>query len=649
MESPSFVRAVGVPENVPESKTPHSEAMASFERHRLMYEQYAGYGIQVAPAPSDLDTFAFDLKTNTIYLNDKFYSLVTYGELGTAFATFREIEHFKEKVALLKEQNGAEVFREYLDRLDEKKSTYAGAYGVLDNCIADVRENGAVAAKTPHKGFEEIEKNLYKDVQFPNIDFTESGERQPLHIQLSYAIINEYRSGRKCIVDERVRKVLDDLQKTKLPNGKEVDVISLMTNPNPKVVSMSQRLAIQDTYVWPHVLELLKEDMKEEKQKKEKSRGNDGKGGKKSSSAPQGDGQQTEEENSEGELSPNEVFKEAYDEAKKRVPNAVPLDVQKKALDEWVEENGDEEKKKNKAVADMLGVNVEDLKKYKDIVKNLHTINPYTQESMIDDLENLIKRIISKRLKEKQMPKYPVEEGAELVDPATWLAEVRGGNFEPKVWEDTEIKLQKDKKFGEVEITLVCDRSTSMKENGGLKLREQQKSLVLFMEVLKRFNDILDDEEVNVEKPLSIKSEIYTFQSDESDGVPIKKMGKGISEKERIESCGKVGSVSGSTTDFLPLEAVNQSLSDVQLLKIEEGELKKIVIVFTDGGSDSPSRVQNVLDTLQKKGVIVIGVGITESGTPALTTYAPHGVLAKRAEDLTVVLGDILKEHLENV
>ena len=82
-----------------------------------------------------------------------------------------------------------------------------------------------------------------------------------------------------------------------------------------------------------------------------------------------------------------------------------------------------------------------------------------------------------------QAPKYPVEEGEELVDPAQLVADVKYGNLQPKVWEDTEIKEKKGDRFGEVEITLVCDRSSSM---SGQKAEEQRKSAVLVMEVLKR-------------------------------------------------------------------------------------------------------------------------------------------------------------------
>ena len=630
----------------------NEKAVSHFEKHRELYENYAGHSLIVEPAPQGLDTFAFDLEKDKIYVNDKFFEQLGYGEQGTSFGTLHEIEHFIEKKNLLQEKNGTRIFQNYLDKLDKKKFQYSGAYSVMDNCISDVRQNSAVVKRT-NEGFDIVEKNLYKDVQFTNVNFTEGESKQPLHIQLPYAILNEYRSGRTCIVDERVRKIINELQNTTLPNGKIVDLLKLMTNPDQKVVSMSKRLTVQDKYIWPKVLELLEEDLKEQKEqnKKQDNKNEDSDDGDDKKYEEQSTTKDNNETGSEinKKPNPNEIFKDAYEDAEKRIPNAVSVESQKETLKNWIEENVDPEKKKDKELAERLGVELKDLQDYKKIVKDLNKINPETNESIIDDLENIIKRIISQRLKEKHQPKYPVEEGDELVDPAGWLAEVSGGNFGPKVWEDTEVILKKDKKFGEVHITLICDRSKSMLENGGAKLREQQKALVLFMEALKRFNDILDDEEINLEKPLSILSEIYSFQSNSDDAVPIKKMGKILSEKDRITACAKVSGATGSTTDYVTLGAVDKSIDSDLLEKIKEGEIKKIVIVWTDGGSDDAQAVQSNLIKLRDKGVIVTGVGITEDGKPALTTYAPNAVLAKEAKYLPTVLAEILKEHLSNV
>ena len=622
----------GVP-RVPET---HGRSQEFFERHRDMFEDYAGHTITVMPAPEGLDTFAFDLNTNTIYLTDKFYEQLGYPEAGTTFATFHEIEHFREKLALLKEKNGVHVFEDYLAKLDARKSATSGAYGVTDNCISDVRQNGAVITRNPI--FEDTEKALYRDVQFPEVDFTQGVSKQPLHIQLPYAILNEYRSGRTCIVDPRVRRVIDDLQNFPRPNGGTIDLIALITNPDPHVVPMSKRLALQDTYVWPRVQELLEEDRKEHEGNWKEDESQDAQGD---------EGGKSDEDGSPKEYNPNEIFKDAYTEARKRVPNAQPIEAQQDALKEWKEENGDPEKRANRELAEKLGVKVEDVKQYKDIARELHKASPDTGESTIDALEDIIRRIISNRLKEKHVPRYPVDEGDELVDPAGWLAEARAGNFEPRVWEDTEIKLKKNTQFGEVEITLICDRSGSMK---GEKQREQQRALVLFMEALKRFNDVLDDEEATVEKPLVIRSEVYSFQADTNDRIPVKRMGSALTEKERIMSSAHVSTTPGkSTTDFVPLEVIHQSIGSETENKMREGELKKIVIVFTDGGSDDESRVQQVTHALREKGVVIVGVGITESGEPALRTYAPKAVLAERAEDLPRVLESILRDVLTDV
>ena len=330
------------------------------------------------------------------------------------------------------------------------------------------------------------------------------------------------------------------------------------------------------------------------------------------------------------------------------MPNAVPIDKIEEALKKYKEAKGENPADKaDKEYAQNLGVKQEDLKKYRKIVSELEKIiNQETGESVIEELRNLIRRIISQRLKPAISPKYPIEEGEDLVDPAQLVADVKGGNLQPKVWESIEIKEKKGQKFGEIEITLVADRSGSMDGN---KLVEQRKAVVLFMEVLKEFADICNEERINMTEPLEVRNEIYSFQSSDEDKIPLKKMSKELGEKERIEITGKLSSVSGSTTDFVVLEEIDSKLNAGVLKKIKEGELKKIVIVFTDGDSDNPERVQNVLKSLREKGVVAIGVGITESGKAVLETYAPDARLAEQVEKLALVLGDLLKEHLADL
>lgn len=649
MEQPYIIEAKGAgnpkkPDNesvevsAQGSEHEHAEAVALVEKHRDFFEHYAKGRITIEPAPAGLKTFAFNLETNTLYVNSMFYKKLGFSEEKTIFATLHEIEHFMEKLQILSEDGGVKVFDKYLGRINSSK-----AFSLMDNCVADVRENRAVVRKT-NTGMKELEMKTYKEDLFPETDFTS----QPRHIQFSQALLREARvSGEQCQVSPDVRLVLDEVAHVK-------DLMEIMTHPE---TPMSLRWKLQDKYIWPKVEALLKKDMEDKKKQKEQEKkkesegqGKPGEQGDKNTKPEQGsEGEQRSESEGEGGADPNKIFADEYAEAEKKFSEAVPVEEIEKALKEWKEA----QKGKNSAdqadedYAKKIGVDKKDLQDYRKIVENLEKImNPETDVSIIEELRRLFSRIISKRLKKAQAPKYPVDEGDELVDPAQLVADVRSGNLQPQVWEDTEIREKKGDRFGEVEITLVCDRSRSM---AGQKAEEQRKSAVLVMEVLKEFALLCEAEKINIDKPLEVKSEIYSFAGRSEDKTPLKRMSAELGEAERISVLKKLYDVPGSTTDFSCLEVIDSSLNDKTKIKMKSGELKKIVIIFTDGDSDNPAKVQGVLKSLRDSGVVVIGVGMTADGAPVLSTYAPHAMVVEDVQKLPVVLGELLKEHLKDL
>ena len=68
-----------------------------------------------------------------------------------------------------------------------------------------------------------------------------------------------------------------------------------------------------------------------------------------------------------------------------------------------------------------------------------------------------------------------------------------------------------------------------------------------------------------------------------------------------------------------------------------------------DENGNAVGRVQENLKKMREAGMIVIGIGITQDGGSALTTYAPEARLCERPEDLAKVLTDLLKEHLRSL
>lgn len=644
-------------EGAKREKGDHSEAFGFVDENRDFFEHHAKGKIKIEPAPEGLDTFAFNLENNTIYINSMFYEKLGFSKEKTIFATLHEIEHFLEKIQMLSEDGGEKNFDKYLKNIEISK-----AFGLMDNCVADIRENRTVVSKT-NKGMKDLEENMYKEDLFKETDLTD----QPRHIQFCQSILREARvESEKCTVAPEVRQKLDELAKVK-------GLMNIMTNPE---TPMSVRLKLQDKYIWPKVQELLEKDMEDKKNEENKksdgenkpSDSSDKKEGESKDGKPEEKDNESKDKNcskndkkneqkgkpKKGDAKgddPNKVFADEYEKAEKKIPNAVPIEEVKKALKEWKEEKAkNSPDKADQEYAEKLGVEKKDLQEYRKIAEALQKIvNPETNVGIMEELKNLFSRIIAKRMKERLAPKYPVEEGDELSDPAQLVSDVKSGNLSPKVWEDTEIKEKRGDRFGEVEITLVCDRSSSMTDGDGQKAVEQRNSAVLIMEVLKDFAEMCDEEKMKVDKPLEVKSEIYSFASSSEDKTPLKKMGKELGEAERINVLKKLFGLPGSTTDFNCLEAINEGLENETKQKIALGELKKIVFVFTDGGSDSVPRVQKALKSLRDIGIVVIGVGLTQAGKPAEMTYAPTAQVVNNVKDLPIVLGDLLKEHLKDI
>ena len=668
MKNPKFFE---VKKDGKEDKTQEKgESFGFVEKQKDFFEHYTKDKVEIAEG----DENSFNFITKKITIDPKRYEGLDFSEEMTTHSVLHEIEHLLEDVQLLSEDGGEKVFDKLFKKLEQSR-----AYGLMNNSLADVRENKAVISKT-NKGMIVLEKKKIAEKLFSETDFTQ----MPKHIQFCYSLFRENRiDNEKCNVSQDVRKMLNEVIENK-------KLMNIMTHPE---TPMSMRLKLQDKYIWPKVETLLEKDIEDAKDKQEqnneenkngdegggennenkdkkgekdtkkkkkenktegKQKGKSEKGESESSSAKSPGEAKPTDAKSYGEAKendPNKIFSDEYEKAEKKFPNAVPTEEVKKALKEWKEEKEkNNPDKADQEYADKIGVEKKDLQEYRKIAEDLQKIvNPETSVSIMEELKNLFSRIIAKRMKERLSPKYPVEEGDELVDPSQLVADVKSGNLQPKVWEDTEIKEKKGDRFGEIEITLVCDRSSSMTDGDGQKAVEQRKSAVLMMEVLKDFAEMCDEEKMKVDKPLEIKSEIYSFASSEEDRIPLKKMSKDLGEAERINVLKKLNHLPGSTTDFNCLEAINDGLDNETKKKIIDGELKKIVFVFTDGGSDSVGRVQDVLKKLRKDGVVVVGVGLTSAGEPAKTTYAPNAEVVENITSLPVVLGGLLKEHLKDI
>ncbi len=658
----------------------NGDPVADFiERNKRALTQYAGdaslsvrsaEGVMTPDGP--LETCAIDLEKGEYYLHRRFRDGAYGGsEEKMLFGAFHEIEHFRELRDLLRENGGPEIWRK-LKRKKEERTRYH----ILNNSFGDVKMNHAVVNRAPV--LSGTREELYRKDLFPERDLTSL----PKHLQFAHVLNCEMQvPGETWTVDPDVR---EEFEKLKTIRGQKSGrpILEYATHPD---ISMRDRLIVQDALIEPVYEKFFVEDVRKKQEQQankpsesgqkngepdqsgdaSKPGSSDGKPdtnqepSSESSSKP-GDEMPGQSEGSSGKptdenvtdpKNPEAYFRKEYDKYFEQHPEAIPEETLNKAVEDEIarqnETGGNAGKKTFDAYARAQGVEPNDLRNYMRFRDSLEKIaDPETGESVVDAIRELFERIISKRLKRMPEPKYPLPEGDELEYPAEAVVRTRAGEAEPDVWSDTEFYEKEGDFVGDFDISLVGDTSISMAENGGEKRDEQKKGLVLVMEALSEFSERLEEIRSRLRYDLHVRNELWVFGN---SAECVKSLSDELTEKDRVSMYRRLGSTSGSTEDFLVLEKLLASVTEEEITRMREGKLKKIVIVMTDGDSDDAKRVQELLGKLREIGVIVVGVGITEEGKSALTTYAPEARLCTEAPELAVVLGELLKEHLRDV
>jgi hypothetical protein len=616
-----------------------------------------------------------DVKNPKIYLHDDFIEEKSGGsEVAGLWAAAHECEHLVELTGLLKEKDGAEIWRDRQDAMQADPSLH-----ILDNCLDDVKMNKSVVAKAPitRGSFHEIyDKKLFADTNFTKL---------PKHLQFAYAFLNEdpINGGRPCDVSSDVRAEVNRLRGVKNPEGQKL--FDFMTNP---AVGMKDRLKLQEMFFEPAYKKFKQDDDKnweqpkdqEEKGEKnnEKSEGQQGEGkpeeGQEGEQGEKKTGEKNPDQKGKGEKHDanegqkgdpdengepgdtagdrvNKKYEELYKKFDEAMKQAVPKEMEQKAVEEYIEKQSSVESYKERsleAYAQAEGVTVEDLKGYRRYMEKVENLrNPETNELLIEEIREIFRRIIAERTAKLPQSKMPQSEGVTLRFPAQAVVEIKAGNAEPEVWETIEAKEAVKELIGKFDVTLVCDRSGSMGSGG--KLEAQRTTAALTLEALREFGVDLEDASPDLENNLEVRTEVWSF-GDDSQCELLKGLSETLSEKERVLVYQKLSQVPGSSTkDYKTLEAIIQSLDKEDLEKIAEKKLRKIIFVISDGDSSDAAKTRRMLAALREKGILVYGIGVTNEARSILTTYAPNARVCPDQNQLPVVMGELLKEQLESI
>ena len=596
-----------------------------FIEHTVAIEDYAE---QVGLVFKKGTGWEMNMEKGEVTYDPNFFSEKGYSPAESMWATCHEIEHFRDW------RKDPETYSKLFSRFRGRKRLH-----ILYNCIDDIMVNREVDNRFPSHS--DTKDNLYRQKLFPKIDYLDA----PKHLQFAYSLLREKILPEDIlIVDQRVR---EEIKKLLNIDGNGTDLIDLVSDPEAK--SKDRFNAIKD-YIEPIFERFFQEDLEKRKKEEDEKGGDPGTQGKEPKEDPQGPGGGPVKKGEGKPKKGEDYFSKEYEDFESKSPKPFSIDNVKKALDKEIEEK----KRTPEKIAEEQferehEVSVKDVGKYREEFKKI--------ESHIESLRNIFEKIISKRKEIKRRLKERTDQGV-IIDPsliAQAYIDAKSGISDSV----TQLKVKKiehdENKPNNFEFTLVCDLSMSMnQEDEGGKSYEQRLCAILIMEALAEFEEKLKIERQEKSLDLHILTEVRGF-GDIDEG--LKQLSDTIDYKDRIKIGKRLSNCNGnSTKDFKSLSVIDNNISEEIRHKIENGDLVKIVLLITDGGSQDIRKAKKEKDALKKAGVIVIAIQIgkvseedKEKFKEVWQKTEKDGLLCQNVSNLVPTISKLLEKLLNNL
>lgn len=273
---------------------------------------------------------------------------------------------------------------------------------------------------------------------------------------------------------------------------------------------------------------------------------------------------------------------------------------------------------------------------------------------VIEELRDIFANILSHRRRKRPSPKAPQEEGDALSPEhlvEAWLS-LKAGEETAEVWTVERTKERPAERVGVFDISIAGDLSESMLHGG--KDTAQRQATVLLLAALEEFRREIAYLEGDLREDLAVRTEAWGFGNGPHLLKPL------TNRLEPIHCARVAGGMTPNsaygTHDYTVLQKIREAIESDPVyaakLKPRDGrnvpEIRRIVLVLTDGASGNRTKCMQEVAALRALGVKVIAIGITADGKPAEQTYAPDGRVCETASDLALTTGVLLADLLKN-
>ncbi len=549
-----------------------------------------------------------DLEKIEVNADPNFFLEKGYSESESMFCTFHEAEHFRDMIrdgifSADAQTEYSRLFTRIKSRTDVHPQ-YPKALQTMWNCLEDVMVNKVVMNRW--KSGAKAKDVLYPKL-FPNTDL----RGKPRHRQFMYALLREaMRPDEPMDLDPEVREAINRCQARPGGRGRTLDVLTATDIRGQARLAPRERFALMRTNFEPVFEALYRQDLID---RKAEDRGE-----------PGGDDPFGADPEADGIPDPMDLDEAA--EMAKRISDAI------------------RDKKKNE-FKDAMGVDEADFAAYQE---DYGQVEPH-----IEKLSATFDEVIQRRKTTRRVLRKPTKEGPMMdMHKAAIAVPMLDLGQEPIVMKDYEIEEKIENRPSEFEFTMVGDGSGSMV--GGAKERMQKRLAVLTVEALARFRERIakvrrQGENIN----LQVKSEVRIFS--DQDHV-VKPLSESLTHPERVAMHKALKKLpGGNNNEPATFIAIGQEQFDeARLTKLAKGDLKKVILFFTDGETGVAAvqaeiaRLMELAGPKGSKNLVIAGIGF-DDGLEAINTYAPNGYYAKSLDEVVEIYETFLKKILDDL
>lgn len=601
-------------DDIVEPKNPQKELLARANEahndflnvHQRTIEAYAGReAINFTVKPGG---WYIDLETGRTNVDPKFFLDKGYGESEALFATFHEMEHFRDAAS---DPEAYRALFKDIDSLGKVRPTYPKKMKQFVNCVDDIMVNRVVMGRWASG--DKAKDVLYPKL-FPSSDFTD----QPKHKQMMYTLLRETMlPDERCVVSDDVREIIDKYNARTLASAKRktIDVLTGFSSRKQRAgMEAKDRYSHMMVVLEPMFRKLFLDDVKNFRESQEKEKG-EGK----------------------GDDSPDPFEDGPLDEA---IGDPISSEDILNEIDKYVAEKN---KRTNDEFEKLMGVEKKDFDAY---ARDFKEIEPY-----LEQMSELFDRLIQERISYRQRLSKPGKEGPAL-NPGTLAmgaAAIKAGNLEPEMFLDYEPEKVVEKHPSRIELSLRADGTGSV-DSDTAKIVAQRRTVILFLEAIQLFREKVAEANFHgAGLELQLVTDIEQFSETVKGVLPATNQ---ISHPMRVGVFKELttGLLKGSNNEVPMFEGLLDDLTPEKIEEMKKGDLKKVVIVLTDGGTEvnAKSYVAQLKEKAgTEKGYAFGAIGYGSDGKSVESVYHPNGTYAPQVVQLAKKFEEILGKMLE--